>query len=463
MTIRLVTTSALCTLLAVWAVSGPERHPAIERAAALLGERWYELSFEGEHLGYWHTSSYRDPEGRWVFESVQRSSLKPGDPVTVSNRRVFSAQPPYDLEQAEYRESRRNSWEGTEIVRGSEGYLGTFQQAGAAPSRAVPLSWNYSLLDYLDFEAWLHEAERTVGSVRTIATLDFSRMQVVSRKLSVTGRGKHGYQIENPAPHANTTIELDAAYAPREIRLAGLFDLRRASREAALAPRSALQRASYYVPVDRPLTNHTRIETLDLAVSASVPVDEIWPASERQDEEWRLLLSANPLSGRRGADDSAEALGFPSRNPKIRALARHAVGDARTIPEQVDALVDFVHEYLSYEPGIAAVPVLELLERPVGDCTEYADLLTTLARSLDIPAHTVFGLAYAEGSEPAFDFHAWNEVLVDGAWYPVDPTWNQLQVDATHIPLPASDSAAMMLLTGTVDLRFELRDVSYFD
>jgi transglutaminase/protease-like cytokinesis protein 3 len=94
--------------------------------------------------------------------------------------------------------------------------------------------------------------------------------------------------------------------------------------------------------------------------------------------------------------------------------------------------------------------------------TEFADLFTTLARSLGIPARTVFGLAYDDGNEPAFAFHAWNEVSVDGVWQSVDPTWNQLRVDATHIPLPSNQSAALQLITGSVDLNFSVREVDYF-
>ena len=121
-----------------------------------------------------------------------------------------------------------------------------------------------------------------------------------------------------------------------------------------------------------------------------------------------------------------------------------------------------MHQYLTYQPGGPSLSVLALLDRRVGDCTEFADLFTTLARSLKIPARTVFGLAYDEGGNPAFTFHAWNEVSVDGVWQSVDPTWNQMRVDATHIPLPVSQAAALRLLTGSMNLSFSVREVGYF-
>ncbi len=49
------------------------------------------------------------------------------------------------------------------------------------------------------------------------------------------------------------------------------------------------------------------------------------------------------------------------------------------------------------------------------------------------------------------------------AWRPVDPTWNLLRVDATHIPLPSNRGAAMALITGAADVSFSVQEVGYFD
>ena len=73
------------------------------------------------------------------------------------------------------------------------------------------------------------------------------------------------------------------------------------------------------------------------------------------------------------------------------------------------------------------------------------------------------GLAYADGAEPALAFHAWNEVAVDGVWQAVDPTWNQLRVDATHIPLPANQAALLRMMQGWNRIRFTVDDVRYFN
>jgi transglutaminase-like putative cysteine protease len=64
---------------------------------------------------------------------------------------------------------------------------------------------------------------------------------------------------------------------------------------------------------------------------------------------------------------------------------------------------------------------------------------------------------YAGGGVPAFAGHAWNEVVLDGAWMPVDPSWNQMRVDATHIryPVVASEEMAARSLLPRAVLRVE--------
>ena len=130
--------------------------------------------------------------------------------------------------------------------------------------------------------------------------------------------------------------------------------------------------------------------------------------------------------------------------------------------EALAALVTFVHNYVTYTPGAQPRSVLETIELRAGECTEFADLFTTLARAAGIPANTVVGLAYADDTPPGFAFHAWNEVALSGERVAVDPTWNQLRVDATHMPLPENEVGLLRLLQGGDKIRFSVDAVRYF-
>jgi transglutaminase-like putative cysteine protease len=65
-----------------------------------------------------------------------------------------------------------------------------------------------------------------------------------------------------------------------------------------------------------------------------------------------------------------------------------------------------------------------------------------LARALGLPARENAGLVYVDRS---FYYHAWPEVYV-GEWITLDPVFNQLPADATHI----------RFVTGGVDRQVEL-------
>ncbi|MCB1686073.1 MAG: transglutaminase domain-containing protein, partial [Pseudomonadales bacterium] len=241
-----------------------------------------------------------------------------------------------------------------------------------------------------------------------------------------------------------------------------LFDLIRSDRETALAPRSALQSASYFVPADRRVPDHTRASRLVIGIHGHPTPDRLWSQARARNGVWQLTLLANPLTSE-SVEDHTTAYALPVADPRIIGLAaditRHASGD-RT---RAEALLAFVHNHLHYLPGSPPRPVLSLLDDPVGDCTDFADMLTTLARARGLESRTVFGLAYTDAATPAFAFHAWNEIRIDGRWQAFDPTWNQQRVDATHIPLPENETAALQLLTGALDLSFSIEEIDYFD
>lgn len=128
----------------------------------------------------------------------------------------------------------------------------------------------------------------------------------------------------------------------------------------------------------------------------------------------------------------AESVRFPFKHKAVAALARQAVGDARTERAKIDRLVRFVHRHVRYER--AATPELfELLQTRTGNCQSYALLFVALARAEGIPAREVVGLMYAGDAAGGFGPHQWAEAARDGVWHPVDPTTGAAELDATYI------------------------------
>ena len=84
-----------------------------------------------------------------------------------------------------------------------------------------------------------------------------------------------------------------------------------------------------------------------------------------------------------------------------------------------------------------------------------------LARALGIPAREVRGLVDLGDEETAWGGHAWAEVVLDGRWRPVDPTWNLVTPTATHVAIERGSEAWAAMLARTRNLTFEIRAVEH--
>jgi hypothetical protein len=122
-----------------------------------------------------------------------------------------------------------------------------------------------------------------------------------------------------------------------------------------------------------------------------------------------------------------EVLGFtlPSRYVDSDQVANEAwtlFGDTPPTWERVQAVCDWVHENVRYDPT-AIVPhgtARQLLDRRAGVCRDFALLVTAFCRALNIPARYTFGYLPDIAVDPPdtpMDFHAWSEVFIDGRWY----------------------------------------------
>ena len=449
----------LAGLYALWLdVVQPDE---IRSAARLGGERWYRLHMEGSHIGYVHTRSWRDARGHWRFETLTHFSLNGEAPVSVSDRLEFRAAPPHDLASAEHWSRRSGSDpQGVIVESGEDGTTNTFVRGAETDSR--PVDWEYGLRDYLGLEIWLARQRPPAGGRFTARIFDFDRSEPVSRTFRIVEENETGYLVESPAPLRATTIQLNRRLAPVELSMAGIFVATRATRSDALANRTPLHLTDFRIPLDTRLENPHEIERLSLSGRRGLDLSRIWPQARRSPGGWLLETSANPVSRRDSpASALAETLSYPISHPAVAGLARRAVGDSANDEVRLARLVEFVHEYIAYRPQGPQRTVLETITERSGDCTEFANLLTALARSAGMPARTVMGLAYSEGTQPSLAFHAWNEVLVDGAWRAVDPTWNQVRADATHIPLPDNQAALLHSMQGRNPLEFEIDEVIY--
>jgi transglutaminase-like putative cysteine protease len=118
--------------------------------------------------------------------------------------------------------------------------------------------------------------------------------------------------------------------------------------------------------------------------------------------------------------------------PVIMAQAKALAVGVKSQEELARVLASWTADWLkdTIEDGGSAVASFTSKS---GNCQTHARLYTALARAAGIPTRFVSGLVHLAGK--GFLYHSWAESFIGGRWVSVDPTYNQLPADPTHLKL----------------------------
>ena len=116
--------------------------------------------------------------------------------------------------------------------------------------------------------------------------------------------------------------------------------------------------------------------------------------------------------------------------PEITAQVKRLSEGAKSQEELAKVLAAWTADWLrdTIDDGGSAVASFRSRK---GNCQTHARLYTAMARAAGIPTRFVSGLVHLEGK--GFLYHSWAESFIKGHWVPVDPTYNQLPADPTHL------------------------------
>ena len=118
-------------------------------------------------------------------------------------------------------------------------------------------------------------------------------------------------------------------------------------------------------------------------------------------------------------------------DPAIKAKAAEIAGGETSAMGAALAVLRWVHKNVQPAPTVSIPSARDVLAIKKGDCNEYTVLFTALLRALGIPAKMKAGLVY---QNERFFYHAWADVYL-GKWVAMDPTFGEVPVNVTHIPL----------------------------
>ncbi len=156
------------------------------------------------------------------------------------------------------------------------------------------------------------------------------------------------------------------------------------------------------------------------------------------------VKTTGPLDGAPSTEEVAEQFLKPnvlvgSDDARVRSHSERATRGVVDPWEKATRINHWVFQNIRKKNfGLAFAGAAEVARDLSGDCTEHAVLAAAMCRASGIPSRVVVGLIYVDNIE-GFGYHMWDEVYVNHRWIALDPSWDQSNVDATHIKV--SDSS----------------------
>lgn len=445
------------------------------------GIRWYGLYLANKKVGYLKEGFCARGKGTdrvWVARSTTVMKLQSGGKrgeTKITEEGVFDGQPPYAFRRGRSLESLGQSAKSIEIWREREGYRAVILEGGEMLIRELP-SFDYTLGDHFAGDIWIRNKPKQGDTIHwryldvKSLEIDVLAAEIVSiKKGMVDGVKMDVYEsrITSQKLGQKGIFQLDSHGKMLSFTVGGIL-------EARLEPEHLARKIGYsqdlfvfgMAKLDKPLgLPPKQIESLVLRVSgegASRIPNGPRQSIRKQGDSFLLFLGREHGHPTKAKDKEIrknlkETVRYPIKHEKLVALARQAFRGAHDDWIKILRLVVFVNKFIEDEHNPSSLPIFEIIRQRRGDCTEHVHLFTALARASGIPAREVTGLAYLNDTFTAFGWHTWNEVVLNGQWVPVDPTWGEFDIDATHISL-GPESPMLLEILG--QLSFNLVSVN---
>jgi len=431
--------------------TGPEIAALIDKVES---EEWFGVYVNGEKVGFSRIVSRparpgEPPSYLIALDEVVRSSIDGLVDVHQNDRAWrYATTEPYRLLSLETRESSG----GGVILRRFDfnpegGVLETTVDNGPAERKSLGPTQE-TVASSLGVEPDLVSvgARSSSLSFDEVLLKDLEWQTTVTRKFtrSLLGVEVPVAVLESYAPHDQSKYSAETAHLGRllSVSMGEGFVMKAEPKQQATEGIGSMDAIHDGVAIDQPLGDPAKIRNLSLLLTTGQdfappdgPNQRVTPAGPGR---YRLELSAVPGAEAQPGEREeylAPSAAIDSDHPTIRQAAQQLAEKAPADQARVLALVDYVAETVqdSYESNLGTAS--QVLERKSGDCSEHTLLFVALARAAGLPAREISGLVYASDQERHFVWHAWAEVLVDGRWVAVDPTFGEAQANATHIKL----------------------------
>jgi len=459
--------------------------PFVQFIEKSLGTDWYGIYLQGKKVGYLKSTSGRekDPDGTiykiQLSGIIQNPSRIKTDEIKIITVTTFRSQPPFSMICSIDRVIHKDDTAETRIIRTAKGYEARITQGGETSTHMIgPLEYGFK--DYTAVQRWITQNPKEGDEIKylhlnseTLALEEQTSRIAGIHKTTISGVKTSYYEVTTTGLNGLEVREVFGADGrPYRLVLGGVFDCRLEPKSSATRmgiPFGSLVKDT--APVNRPLGAAETVTLLKLFIdkkSGSMFDNASGQSVTHTPADDSVIVTLNYSGGhhiKATHEEIEKNLAAKTRIPvlhsKIIHLARSAVGDAKTPARKVKRLVHFVYQYIEDDYTANPLTLTAIIAKRKGDCTEHAKLFSAMARAIGIPCRTVRGLVYLGDESQAFGLHAWNEVVIHGVWVPVDPTWGQTLVDATHIRFSMDISEEWRILAAVSKMKIKVLHVEH--
>ncbi|MDD2335472.1 MAG: transglutaminase-like domain-containing protein [Geobacteraceae bacterium] len=428
-----------------------------------LGESWFGIYFNDERTGFAHLVISEVPTGYLIESdsSVKMSGF--GFSREASARESYQVNRDLSLQSFEVSQTIDGSFMKLNGQVGEKAISVTTETKGNRSEKKLPIKKKVFPPAVLNLYPLFQKA--VAGKKFRVSMFDPESVAVKDVSITVVGLetvdGRDALHLRNNLyPFVDNDIWVDSAGDTlRESVRDGWIETRAENEsvaraflsEAAIAKKDMILDFSL-VPVDKPIEHPASLRAMTLELSGfaeNLPLISDSVQKAERLEGGKVLFSIDISNPRAAAACTVPAEEAPDLKAYLEATDRILADNPEIVRQKTEILagtkdplpvvaklVLWVADYVKDTITDSQTP-LETLETRSGNCQSHARLYVSLARAAGVPTRFVSGLVYVEGK--GFLYHSWAESYV-GYWLPVDPTFNEVPANVTHLKLAEGDS-----------------------
>ena len=417
---------------------------------------WYGVYLEREKFGHLYYDLYLDQKDQKevvVFETAMtaKTSVEGEESVNKENEKYFHDKKTGELLSCsvESSESINNKKTGHIAVKNDSVWLVT--DLGGSKREVPVLIENYGLKEMFSEDTWVLSAPK-IGDEQKGYSFTCLEMKYKEGTEEVKAIGSSLILGSKVKSYDIIFTSEDLEMSAKVLEDGRLWSMHMGPMLLQMEPENIAKNHSLAaldiskpIKIKNPINDHKNLNFLKLEISSETLVDipESFQQKVIKSGEHTFTVSLGPKTAFRQkarksdyAKYTAESFEYPISHPELSNLARKVVGEAKTDDEKIWNILMFVSNALIDDYWSNNENVLEIIKNQRGDCTEHAKLFVTLARASGLPAREAYGFVYNdEEDNPGFSGHAWAEVIVDGHWGGVDPSWGEREITPIRLKL----------------------------